>query len=83
MRYMIARECPVLRSDVSVLDVLAVMVRGRRPGVVIVGFDGRPVTALSPQEVLDLLLPRPFRESPNLAGAARRRSVTTSWPRRR
>ncbi|MFI7610537.1 hypothetical protein ACIBP6_04780 [Nonomuraea terrae] len=66
---MIARECPVLRSDVSVLDVLAVMVRGRRPGVVIVGFDGRPVTALSLQEVLDLLLPWPFRESPNLAGA--------------
>ncbi|MGP3937580.1 hypothetical protein [Nonomuraea sp. KM88] len=71
MIHMIARDLahdfPAMRSDARLMDVLAVLVRGNLPGVVILDFSGRPQATLSLPRVLDLLLPWPFRESPNLA----------------
>ncbi|TDD17757.1 hypothetical protein [Nonomuraea diastatica] len=63
----LAHDFPAMRSDARLMDVLAVMVRGNLPGVVILDFSGRPQATLSLPKVLDLLLPWPFRESPNLA----------------
>ncbi|WP_188186902.1 hypothetical protein [Nonomuraea sp. SYSU D8015] len=68
---MIARDLahgfPAVRCDAKLTDVLAVMVRGNLPGVVILDSFGRPQATLSLPDVLDLLLPWPFRESPSLA----------------
>ncbi|GAA2701987.1 CBS domain-containing protein [Nonomuraea recticatena] len=63
----LAHDFPALRADAQLADVLAAMVRGSLPGIVILGSNNRPQATLSLPEVLDLLLPWPFRESPNLA----------------
>ncbi|MEO3884307.1 hypothetical protein [Nonomuraea sp. B5E05] len=63
----LAHDFPAVRPCARLVDVLAVMVRDSLPGVVVLDSRGRPQGTISLPEVLDLLLPWPFRESPNLA----------------
>jgi CBS domain-containing protein len=63
----LVRDFPAMPPETRTADVLAAMIRGNLPGIVVLGADGRAEATLSLPDVLDLLLPWPLRERPTLA----------------